>query len=234
MEKIRLACGYEKELSDEKVEEIAKKAMEFLKKKKLPLTPIYYCSAFLSFLRVLDTNGEPDIKEIEENFRKFLTARVSSQAREVRLKSEEALSKAIPSLTDIFGNSPLAILLIKPNVQGLVEKSDEIFSMLGDFIRGLLRSGDIFVRADELFAVLIPDVTFGQAIRIADRIRRAVKESEFSLDGKIFRATVAIGVSTGNSKSSQAVLNDAKRALSLAVKGGFDSVKTSLDVELEE
>ncbi len=139
-------------------------------------------------------------------------------------------------------NYPFALLML--DIDNFKQINDTYGHQAGDYvlrelakvIKEQLRARDLIARyGGEEFAVLLPGVTFSQAIRIAERIRKAVEKHLFKYEDRDIPVTVSVGVAVmRDGLDETSIVEKADQALYLAKKSGKNCVKTDLDVELEE
>lgn len=80
---------------------------------------------------------------------------------------------------------------------------DEVLKSLCAISQRLLRETDIFARiGGEEFAMLLPDTNLDGAMRLAERLRRAIADNKISLSSGEFSCTVSIGVAMLNSSDT--------------------------------
>jgi len=173
-----------------------------------------------------------------ENTRKeattdFLT-RVANRAR---------FDKALSDMVRDFNkrNYPFALLLI--DIDNFKRINDTYGHQAGDYvlqelakvIKEQLNARDLVARyGGEEFAILLPGVTFSQAVRVAEGVRRAVEKHLFKYHGTEIPVTVSIGVAVMREGLDETLLIEkADKALYLAKRLGKNQVRTDLDVELE-
>lgn len=98
---------------------------------------------------------------------------------------------------------PLALLLF--DVDCFKAVNDALGHLAGDAalceltacVREVLRKEALFARyGGEEFAVLLPETTVEDAVRVAERIRGRVQEHVFCFEGHRFRLTVSVGVAS--------------------------------------
>ncbi|MEM8817363.1 MAG: GGDEF domain-containing protein, partial [Pseudomonadota bacterium] len=104
---------------------------------------------------------------------------------------------------------------------------DRVLVAVADVLRKQFRPGDILVRygGDE-FAVLLPTVSIGQALSIAERVRQAVRQNSVSTeDGEPIQISVSIGVAEqSEGESLEALLRAADDAMYRAKNAGRNTV----------
>ena len=133
--------------------------------------------------------------------------------------------------------SPLSLLLV--DVDGLSRcneargrrEGDEALAALGRLLMDNTRASDFVARCggDE-FAIIMPGGTTRQALALAERLRRAVEQSELP-DG----LTVSLGVATfpTDAASERELVNVTHQACYLAQRLGGNTVCTALVAEVE-
>jgi len=206
----------------------------------------------LKELSEIKTQNEELKKKLEEANQqiKKLTEELEKERREAsldfltRVANRASFDRAISDMVQDFyrRNYPFALLMIdiddfkKINDTYGHQAGDYILKELARLLKSQLRARDVIARyGGEEFAILLPGVTFSQAIRVAERLRRAVEKHLFKYAGKEIPVTVSIGVALmreGLDESS--LVEKADKALYLAKRSGKNQVKTDLDVELEE
>lgn len=73
---------------------------------------------------------------------------------------------------------------------------DEVLKHLSKILQDSVRTMDLVARlGGEEFGALLPSTDLEGAVKIAERIRATIAESEFEVDGHVIRYTVSIGVS---------------------------------------
>ncbi len=192
----------------------------------------------------LKSKLEESKKQIEE-LRKELkqTEEKASVDFLTKVANRASFDKALSDMLKDFNerNYPFALLMIdiddfkKVNDTYGHRAGDKVLRELAKEIRSLLRARDVVARyGGEEFAVLLPGSTFGQAIRIAERIRKNVEKMIITHDGQTIPITVSIGVAAARKGVDETLLIEmADKALYLAKRSGKNQVKTDLDVELE-
>ena len=139
-------------------------------------------------------------------------------------------------------NYPFALLMIdidhfkKINDTYGHQAGDYVLRELAKLIKEQLRARDIIARyGGEEFVVILPGVTFGQAVNIAERIRKSVEKHLFRWWDKTIPVTISIGVAVMRDGLDEfSIVEKADKALYLAKKSGRNQVKTDLDVEISE
>lgn len=107
-------------------------------------------------------------------------------------------------------------------------QGDELLRQLGDVIRQHARKDDICCRygGDE-FTVVMPETIKAEAAMVAGRLRQAVQDRVFQLDGATAKITVSIGVAgyPQDTSSRPALVKAADDALYAAKQSGRNNVK---------
>jgi len=103
-------------------------------------------------------------------------------------------------------------------------EGDLILKELGELIKSLIRTTDIFGRlGGEEFIILFPETNLASAAIIAEKLRKAVEEHIFT-NGK--NITISIGVGTFiQGTSIDDVIKEADNMLYKAKKGGRNRVE---------
>lgn len=109
------------------------------------------------------------------------------------------------------------------------EGTIELVHAVADAIRARLRKIDVFGRWEpEDFIVLTVDSNPYGAIAAAERLRRVVEQSQFTIKGKSVKVTVSIGVASGVPREEaqvDAILEAARKALLKAKASGRNKVE---------
>lgn len=105
---------------------------------------------------------------------------------------------------------------------------DAVLTQLGSVLTASCRSFDIVSRnGGEEFSVLLPDCPTNQALEVAERIRKAVKNKTFLLpDGNSIKISVSIGAATypDTVQNLGEIFRQADEALYRAKRSGRDKV----------
>ena len=107
---------------------------------------------------------------------------------------------------------------------------DEVLRWLGKLIRASVREVDITARyGGEEFAIILPEMTSGQAFEMAERLRRRINAQNFALDlGKMEPISFSVRVSFGiaalpkDTETADGLIEAADRGLYEAKRRGRD------------
>ena len=203
-------------------------------------------------LRIIREQNEHLKKKLEESNQqiKKLTQELEATKKEAttdfltQVANRASFDRALSDMVQDFykRNYPFALLLI--DIDNFKKINDTYGHQAGDYVlrelarvvKEQLRVRDLVARyGGEEFAVLLPGVTFSQAIRIAERIRQAIEKHLFRYHNVEIPVTVSIGVAIMRDGLDETFLVEkADKALYLAKRMGKNQVRTDLDVELEE
>ncbi|HXW76920.1 MAG TPA: sensor domain-containing diguanylate cyclase, partial [Candidatus Eremiobacteraceae bacterium] len=107
-------------------------------------------------------------------------------------------------------------------------QGDELLRQLGEVIRQHARRDDICCRygGDE-FTVVMPQTIKAEAAMVAGRIRQAIEDKVFALDGATAKITISIGVAgyPQDTQTKAALVKAADDALYAAKQSGRNNVK---------
>jgi len=161
-----------------------------------------------------------------------------------QVANRASFDRALSDMVNDFyrRNYPFALLMI--DIDNFKRINDTYGHQAGDYVlrelarvlKSQLRARDIVARyGGEEFAILLPGVTFSQAVRVAERIRRAVEKHLFKYGDIVIPVTISVGVALmREGMDESALVEKADKVLYLAKRSGKNQVKTDLDVELEE
>jgi two-component system cell cycle response regulator len=94
-------------------------------------------------------------------------------------------------------------------------------------LRLALRETDVLARLPGArFAVLLPETEPAAALRVAERLRRALEEHRFARVGRL-GVSAGVSASPRDGLESVEIMDRAERALALAVKAGRRRARTT-------
>jgi diguanylate cyclase (GGDEF)-like protein len=103
---------------------------------------------------------------------------------------------------------------------------DRILAELATLVTGGARANDVAARyGGEEFSIILPHTDGEMALRVAERIRRAVSEFTFNAEDEPTRITVSVGVATFPSTEGLDSVDDLVRAADLAMYRAKDRGK---------
>jgi diguanylate cyclase (GGDEF)-like protein len=106
------------------------------------------------------------------------------------------------------------------------QAADRILAELATLVTGGARANDVAARyGGEEFSIVLPHTDGKMALRVAERIRRAVSEFSFNAEDKPTRITVSVGVATYPSATGLETVDDLVRAADLAMYSAKDRGK---------
>jgi two-component system, cell cycle response regulator len=104
--------------------------------------------------------------------------------------------------------------------------ADTLLKLLANRLRRQLRSYDTLGRyADDEFVIMLPGCSAAEAAAKAEKIRLAIANRPFIVDGNSIPMTACLSVAVSSGRSPLIVLGEAERALSLAKQQGPNSVR---------
>ena len=128
---------------------------------------------------------------------------------------------------------PLSVMVIDADNLKLVNDNfghkagDRLIVMLGEIIQDCLRASDVIARygGDE-FVVLLPQTTAEKALEAGGRIRLAVQNSSFDVEGAKVSSTVSIGIASypDDAVDVNELLEKADKSLYQSKKSGKNQV----------
>lgn len=133
--------------------------------------------------------------------------------------------------------TPVSILLL--DVDGFTDLNlkynsnvaDMLLKLLANRLRRQLRSYDALGRyADDEFVVMLPGCSATEAAAKGERIRLAVANRPFMVDGNEISMTACLSVAASSGRSPLIVLREAERALSLAKQQGPNSIRVAGEI----
>jgi len=155
-----------------------------------------------------------------------MTGLLTNRAYQERLEAEFRKAQA--------GRQSLSLLILDVDYFKRINdtyghpQGDELLRQLGDVLRQHARKADICCRygGDE-FTIVMPETIKAEAAIVAGRIRQAIEETTFSLDGNAANVTISIGVAGYPQDVSQkvALVAAADKALYAAKHGGRNNVQ---------
>jgi two-component system, cell cycle response regulator len=111
------------------------------------------------------------------------------------------------------------------NLKYNANSGDMLLKLLANRLRRQLRSYDALGRyADDEFVIVLPGCTLSEAVAKAERIRLAVANRPFMVEGNEISMTACLSVTVSLGRSPLIVLREAERALSLAKQQGHNSI----------
>lgn len=191
----------------------------------------------------IDIRGEDEISEMARSF--------SYYAAEVYKREEELIKLATnDSLTGVSNRrcflekgereraraerygDPIAFLMMDLDYFKSINDTlghhtgDVVLEKVANICRQELRDVDLFGRmGGEEFAALLPETDLEKGLLIAERLRLAIKQAVWAIDGQMVSCTVSIGVShsrEGEPLSLHTLMKEADRALYQAKENGRD------------
>lgn len=143
---------------------------------------------------------------------------------------DEAIKKTIANFERYEEESALIMLDIdhfkKFNDTYGHHAGDQVLRTVSDITKESVRIGDIVARyGGEEFAVILSHASVKDAAKVAETIRKNIKEHEFGIVDKTVHATVSLGVADfAKGDTSQKVIERADKRLYKAKEGGRDCV----------
>lgn len=130
--------------------------------------------------------------------------------------------------------TPVSIVLLNVddfthlNLQYNSNVADRLLKLLANRLRRQLRSYDALGRyADDEFVIMLPGCAAAEAAAKAEKIRLAVANRPFTVDGNEISMTACLSVAVSSGRSPLIVLREAERALTLAKQQGPSSLRTA-------
>lgn len=113
---------------------------------------------------------------------------------------------------------------------------DEVLKHVAKTMMNSVRDTDIVTRyGGEEFIILAPNTTLESAVKIAERIRRAVETNPYEMADQLIRITVSIGIAESidfdNISTIEALIDKADQALYAAKGSGRNQVKVYEDAK---
>ena len=161
-----------------------------------------------------------------------------------QVANRASFDRALSDMVNDFyrRNYPFALIMIdiddfkKINDTYGHQAGDYVLQELARVLKSQLRARDVIARyGGEEFAIILPGVTFSQALRVAERLRRSIEKHLFKYKDVQIPVTISVGLAMmRDGLDETAIIEKADKALYLAKRSGKNQVKTDLDVELEE
>jgi diguanylate cyclase (GGDEF)-like protein len=161
-----------------------------------------------------------------------MTGLLTNRAYQERLESEFRKAQT--------GRQSLSLLILDVDYFKRINdtyghpQGDELLRQLGDVLRQHARKADICCRygGDE-FTIVMPETIKAEAAIVAGRIRQAIEETTFTLDGNAANVTISIGVAGYPQDVSQkaALVAAADKALYAAKHGGRNNVQIASPIQ---
>ena len=107
---------------------------------------------------------------------------------------------------------------------------DEILKILVMRARNTFKQGTLLARySDEHFAISLPNVRHGTAVKLAEQVQKKIKDAPFATRGKTFDISISLGVATKTNvaRSLHDILSNAEKALSNAQAGGSNRLASA-------
>lgn len=114
---------------------------------------------------------------------------------------------------------------------------DEVLRNVAKILSRTLREGDVVGRfGGEEFILLLAHKTLREALDIAERCRKEIENSQFTVDKKTrLKVTASFGVAISNAQlSKETVIRHADQALYMAKKQGRNQVRHYFEVEQKQ
>lgn len=111
---------------------------------------------------------------------------------------------------------------------------DEVLRTLGDILKSSTRSPDIAGRyGGEEFAVVLSQTGIAEAVEMAERVRKRIRDEQFETEGETFSVTCSVGVAELDNSDSdgQDLLREVDEALYRAKERGRNRVEAAKDDE---
>ncbi|MHB1674402.1 MAG: GGDEF domain-containing response regulator [Acidobacteriaceae bacterium] len=113
--------------------------------------------------------------------------------------------------------------------------ADKLLKLLANRLRRQLRSYDMLGRyAGDEFLIVLPGCSAPEAAAKAERIRLAIANRPFVVEGNEISMTACISVAVSLGRSPLIVLREAERSLSLAKQQGPNSVRIGEEIKTAE
>jgi len=181
--------------------------------------------------RVADLAGQ--LREAkQENIRDALTQLVN------RKGFDEFMNRMV-FMRDVFGESAVLLMVDADRFKSVNDRyghpgGDAVLKSLADcLVRTFPRKSDLVARyGGEEFAVVLPDTSPQNAMRLADRTRQAVHDLRIAYGEQVISVSISVGVAQlGRHESVQSWIERADQALYLAKAQGRDRVVNAIDAD---
>ncbi|MCC6420061.1 MAG: diguanylate cyclase [Gemmataceae bacterium] len=181
--------------------------------------------------RVTDLAGQ--LREAkQENIRDGLTQLVN------RKGFDEFMNRMV-FMRDVFGESAVLLIIDADRFKAINDRyghpgGDAVLKGLADcLVRNFPRKSDLVARyGGEEFAVVLPDTSIPNAVRLADRTRQAVRDLNIDYAGQTITVAISVGVAQlGRHESVQSWIERADQALYFAKSQGRDRVVSAIDAD---
>lgn len=143
------------------------------------------------------------------------------------------MEKTIPLSQRI--NSPLILIMLDIDYFKKINDNyghlcgDEALKYISEIIRRNVRNSDAYVRyGGEEFAIILPNTNLDEGQSLAERIRKAVEQSDFTYNNEHISLSISMGLSLYNrdSDSVEGFIRKADKALYRAKENGRNQVMT--------
>jgi diguanylate cyclase len=181
--------------------------------------------------RVTDLAGQ--LREAkQENRRDALTQLVN------RKGFDEFMSRMV-FMRDVFGESAVLLIVDADRFKSVNDRyghpgGDAVLQALADcLVRNFPRKSDLVARyGGEEFAVVLPDTSLMNAMRLADRTRQTIRDLRIAYGEQVISVSISVGVAQlGRHESVQSWIERADQAMYLAKSQGRDRVVNAIDAD---
>jgi len=136
---------------------------------------------------------------------------------------------------------PLSVILVRiDNYEGLgnrygLEMGNQFLESVGRFFIASVRGMDWVARFDTTtFAILLPNTTQANALRVAERLRTTVSSAAAHRDGSSIPLTLSLGTAEAmGGDGSAALLRRAEEAMNASIQTGGNRIHSYADGRLE-